>query len=320
MAGLPAVSVVIPTYNRARLLARAIDSVLAQTQPAAEVLVVDDGSTDDTAAVVARYGTAVRYLSQRNAGVSAARNHGVRQARCEWVAFLDSDDFWLPEKLARQLPWLADPTVVVCFTNRTWTSRRPADRFAEVGFTCPAGGGPVDDAVAVMALPRGSPLIASCCIYRRAALLALGGYDERLRVYEDLQLDFRLALAGGRFVAVPEVLAVLDDAPTFAHLSTVDWPFFCASTDAGVAIYADAVARAVRCAPAVRRNLRRSLAHYLGCQAERLALQGQWRAARARAWQCCCLRPGLRQFARGFAGVVAPRWLAARSPWRSAVK
>lgn len=110
-APAPAVSVVIPTYNRADLLGRALDSVLGQTFADYEVLVIDDGSTDGTAAAAARYAERdrrVQYLRQpENRGVSAARNRGLCEARGEFVAFLDSDDEWMPDKLERQLAVMA---------------------------------------------------------------------------------------------------------------------------------------------------------------------------------------------------------------------
>ncbi|GHG67546.1 glycosyltransferase family A protein [Comamonas sp. JC664] len=93
-------SVIIPTYNRARLLEAALDSVFAQEEQDFEVLVVDDGSTDDTLETLARYGERVRVLQQRNAGPGAARNLGIQAARGEYVAFLDSDDLWFPWTLA----------------------------------------------------------------------------------------------------------------------------------------------------------------------------------------------------------------------------
>ena len=93
------ISVIIPTYNRARLLVEAIDSVLSQPMSGVEVIVVDDGSTDDTQEVVARYGAAVRHIRQNNAGVSAARNRGVREAHGDAVLFLDSDDYLLQSSL-----------------------------------------------------------------------------------------------------------------------------------------------------------------------------------------------------------------------------
>ncbi|MHC4551242.1 MAG: glycosyltransferase family 2 protein, partial [Planctomycetota bacterium] len=96
------ISVVIPAYNAERTIGRAIDSVLAQTRAADEVIVVDDGSTDGTADVVRGYGEKVMLIQQENAGVSVARNKGIEAATSDWIAFLDSDDEWLPEKLKLQ--------------------------------------------------------------------------------------------------------------------------------------------------------------------------------------------------------------------------
>ena len=124
-----AITAVIPTYNRAHLIERAVDSVLAQTLPASEVIVVDDGSSDDTADVVGRYDARVRYVHQDNAGGAAARNLGVREARTEWVAFLDSDDIWLEGHLSA----LADAVAA---------TEGAADLyFADVGRTEAEGGG-----------------------------------------------------------------------------------------------------------------------------------------------------------------------------------
>lgn len=95
----PRFSVVIPVYNGAATIARALDSVLAQTYSAQEILVIDDGSSDQTESVVRAYGAAVRYVRQANAGPSAARNHGVHLARSEWIAFLDADDWYYPARL-----------------------------------------------------------------------------------------------------------------------------------------------------------------------------------------------------------------------------
>ncbi|MCK5269584.1 MAG: glycosyltransferase family 2 protein [Sedimentisphaerales bacterium] len=97
------VSVVIPAYNLAEYIGRAVESVLAQTRPADEIIVVDDGSTDGTGKIVKKYGSAVRYIYQENAGASAARNTGIKAAKNEWIAFLDGDDEWLKENLARQM-------------------------------------------------------------------------------------------------------------------------------------------------------------------------------------------------------------------------
>jgi glycosyltransferase involved in cell wall biosynthesis len=100
---MPEVSVVIPTYNSARYVTDAVDSVLNQSFVDLEVLVIDDGSTDDTQSVMGRYGEAVRYIRQENGGVSVARNRGISESCGRYVAFLDADDLWLPDKLERQL-------------------------------------------------------------------------------------------------------------------------------------------------------------------------------------------------------------------------
>ena len=115
------VSVVVPTYNRAYCLSRTIDSVRAQTHHDWELLIVDDGSTDDTAALIAStYGgdPRIRYLHQRNAGVSAARNAGIRESKGDFVALLDSDDVWKPWKLEVQLAcFRAFPEIGMVWTN-----------------------------------------------------------------------------------------------------------------------------------------------------------------------------------------------------------
>jgi len=99
----PTISVIIPVYNREQYVAEAIRSVLAQTHPATEIWVIDDGSTDNSAAVIQAFGDTVRYYRQPNGGAAAARNQGVELATGDFLAFLDSDDRWLPHKLALQL-------------------------------------------------------------------------------------------------------------------------------------------------------------------------------------------------------------------------
>jgi glycosyltransferase involved in cell wall biosynthesis len=121
---LPLVSVIIPTYNRAGVLRRAVDSVLAQTYQDVELLVIDNGSTDQTSHVIAEYGDRVMSVVQENRGVSSARNTGIRAASGEYVALLDSDDAWLPDKLARQLEVMTQhPEIPLCHTEEIWIRR-----------------------------------------------------------------------------------------------------------------------------------------------------------------------------------------------------
>ena len=115
------ISVIIPTYNRTKKLQRALASVFAQTRKPDEVIVVDDGSTDDTHTQVVKNYPQVTYLRQQNTGVSAARNLGIMRAKGNWIALLDSDDQWLPMKLEKQLAEIEDDTSIkIIHTNETW--------------------------------------------------------------------------------------------------------------------------------------------------------------------------------------------------------
>src|SRR5262245_52606721 len=112
------VSVIIPTYNRAVLVRRAVDNVLSQATADAEIIVVDDGSTDNTRALLAPYEGRIRLLAGRHAGAGAARNLGIRQATRPLIAFLDSDDEWMPDKLALQRSLMEKrPDVLFCFSD-----------------------------------------------------------------------------------------------------------------------------------------------------------------------------------------------------------
>src|SRR4030042_6253183 len=116
------VSVIIPTYNRADCVTKSIDSVLSQTYNDYEIIVVDDGSTDNTRQILQSYvdKCLIHYIYQDNAGCAAARNSGIRAAKGQWIAFLDSDDTWLPDKLAEQMQYLSETGLDVCFTNTTF--------------------------------------------------------------------------------------------------------------------------------------------------------------------------------------------------------
>jgi glycosyltransferase involved in cell wall biosynthesis len=125
------ISAVIPAYNAEKYIARSINSVLNQTCPVDEIIVVDDGSTDSTAEVIKSYGRKVRYIHQQNAGVSAARNTGIQAATCEWVAFLDADDEWLPEKIERQVENIKNNPHLVWTTGNYIECLCDEDRRAE---------------------------------------------------------------------------------------------------------------------------------------------------------------------------------------------
>lgn len=189
----PTVSVVIPAHNAAWCVARAIDSVLAQRYRDFEVIVVDDGSTDETGAVVARYVNAVRLISQPNGGMSSARNAGIHAARGRYVAFLDADDRWLPDKLARQLALLeAHPELAFCAAVATLENPEGVAIGEWRGHPGPSAG--VSEVFANHAAVAGG---ASAVVARKQLVAELGGFDERLSGAEDTDLWIRLAARGG---------------------------------------------------------------------------------------------------------------------------
>jgi glycosyltransferase involved in cell wall biosynthesis len=125
------VSIIVPVYNAERFLAEAIDSVLAQTLPAREIIVVDDGSMDGSSRIAKGYGDRIVYVYQDNADVAAARNHGIRVARGQYIGFLDADDCFLPDKLKRQMDcFSANPKLDMCITGAAnfWSPEVPEAR------------------------------------------------------------------------------------------------------------------------------------------------------------------------------------------------
>lgn len=179
------VSVVIPTFERATLLPRALESVRGQTRPAGEVIVVDDGSTDCTAEMLRREFPEARYLRRKHGGVSAARNQGIAAARGEWIALLDSDDAWRPQKLERQLAALAlAPEYRVCHADEIWirNGRRvnPGRRHAK------RGGWIFRHCLPLCAISPSAALI------HRSVFTAVGQFDEELPACEDYDLWLRI--------------------------------------------------------------------------------------------------------------------------------
>jgi len=186
MSAVLLASVIIPTFNRAAFLREAIDSVLAQTEKDFELIVVDDGSTDATRDVVESYGERVRYFFQLNAGASAARNCGIKNARGKLIAFLDSDDLWLPQKLARQIAWMkAHPEIMLCYTDEIWIRR--GVRVNQKKIHVKAGGW-----IYPLCLPR-CIISPSSVLMRRELFEAVGVFDEQLPICEDYDLWLRAA-------------------------------------------------------------------------------------------------------------------------------
>ena len=187
---------VIPTYNRAAAVDEAVRSVLVQSVPAAEVIVVDDGSTDETPRVAAGWPSPVRYVRQDNGGVSRARNRGIESATGEWVAFLDSDDTWLPRRLADLAAAVGRfPAAVASAANgRLSDTARPTLEGRPLPWAGDSEGLEVimvSGARAVLCQPTTSGVAV-----RRDVLTAVGGFDPCVREFEDLDLVSRVATHG----------------------------------------------------------------------------------------------------------------------------
>lgn len=182
----PRVSVIIPTFNRAWAVGKAIESVLAQDYPNVELIVVDDGSSDQTGAMLSAYKGALLPIRQPNQGVSAARNRGVTAAAGDLIAFLDSDDYWLPGKLSEQVAFFnAHPEALICQTEEIWIRNgcrvNPRRRHQK-----PAG----DIFIPSLALCLVSP---SAVMVKRALFTEIGGFDEDLPACEDYDLWLRVS-------------------------------------------------------------------------------------------------------------------------------
>ncbi|HLH07359.1 MAG TPA: glycosyltransferase family A protein [Terriglobales bacterium] len=185
------ISVVIPTYNHAQWLPESISSALAQTFKPWEVIVVDDGSKDDTKEVVSQF--PVRYVFQDNAGLSAARNKGIEVATGDWIALLDADDVWLPTKLERQVSAIRDEEFCYC----------AATRFFPDGHTehpeCFFGND------AIKTLRHHNFIDPSSVLAKRDAFLRVGGFNRSMPAGEDWEMWLRLSNIC-KFVGVPERL------------------------------------------------------------------------------------------------------------------
>jgi glycosyltransferase involved in cell wall biosynthesis len=200
----PLVSVVIPVYNAGRFVREALESVFSQTYRPIEVIVVNDGSTDNSEKILDEYAGRIRYFRQENAGPSAARNLGIEKARGEWVAFQDADDLWDAGKLEVQLSAVQGDEAIVhcdmrdidefghvlrpsCMKNRQWAILGPTT---------------LEDMLV------GCGILMSTAVVKRASLQAVGGFDRTNRCgCEDFQLWLYLAASGYKFRYVDKAMA-----------------------------------------------------------------------------------------------------------------
>jgi glycosyltransferase involved in cell wall biosynthesis len=182
---MPKVSVVIPTYNRATPLVEAIQSVLKQTYTDFELIVIDDGSTDDTRNAILPYSHKVKYLYQERGGVSKARNYGIKVSRGEYIAFLDSDDLWLDKKLEVQVNFMKAHKSFISYTDEIWIRGgkrvNPGKRHRKYS-------GWIFDKVLPLCI-----ISPSSVMIRREVFDRIGLFDEHLPACEDYDMWIRVA-------------------------------------------------------------------------------------------------------------------------------
>ncbi len=194
----PTVSVIIPVYNGAEEVRRAIDSALAQVNCAVEVIVVNDGSKEATQSVLGEYGDRIRAINQQNSGLAQTRNNGIELARGEWVAFLDHDDYWKPEKLSEQLKAAERTGYDVVYTN--------AGNFGEVDRVAELRSEPAAmvEGDLLQPLLLDNFIVVSSVMIRRTVIKECQGFNASLPCVEDWDLWLRLSAKGVRYAAVRE--------------------------------------------------------------------------------------------------------------------
>ena len=213
----PLIDVILPAYNGSRVIRKALDSALAQQVPL-RIIVVDDGSTDDSAAIARSYGPQVTVITQANRGVSGARNTGLAAAQAPYIALLDQDDVWQPGKLARQLGLIdAHPEVGIVFTDMRL--ERPDGTVVEDGFLLATEGyaalerSPLGDNAFMLPPSLGEAVVRfnfispSTTLLRRQAVSEVGGFDEAFRYCDDAECWMRL-LSRWRGIAIQECLVL----------------------------------------------------------------------------------------------------------------
>jgi len=197
---MPRVSVIIPTYNRAKFVGKAIESVLKQTATDFEVIVIDDGSTDGTRIALEKYSYKIRYIYQENAGVSAARNTGIRLAKGEWVAFLDSDDEWTSGYLSAQIAQVGNVEHAVAHITNAVTIYQDGKRIDQFGSTNLLrrfkGNAFLTYERPLSVVVKFAPWFLQSSMIRRDILAKDGLFDTELSIAEDLDVIARIALRG----------------------------------------------------------------------------------------------------------------------------
>ena len=279
----PKVTVIIPTYNRSRFICQAVDSVIAQTYPNIELIVVDDGSTDETHDLLKKYGKKLRYLYQKNQGRSAARNLGVKNAKGKYIAFLDSDDLWMPTKLATQVDLIetnTDIALVHCFTEEIdadGTDSEAETKFTQIHHARAFQKGYSYENIALECI-----IFTSCILIERNIFLELYGFDINFEYLEDWDFYLRLS-AQHKIAAVPESLVLYRHHNSQSENKKL--------TQSRIQVCQKHYKNCqLKCHPQRKKRVLRNLAIHLG---ESNFILGNCHKARLWFWRMVCFDPSL---------------------------
>jgi glycosyltransferase involved in cell wall biosynthesis len=291
----PAVSVIIPTFNRANLIDGAVESVLSQTASDVEVIVVDDGSTDGTHEKLAPFGDRIGIIRQKNTGVSSARNAGIRAARGQWIAFLDSDDRWRPGKLERQLDCLQKVEAGVCFTR---CIADDGELIRDVDGLRLVREGPafcyLENPLDLLGRKGWHPALPSMLVQKHL-LERAGMFDESLFTAEDTQLVYRLAFIT-RFAYVDEPLTVVARTPPDGLTGNVDPEVARKRLTSYLRVQGEAYWRLLEVDPKKAKAPRRVFGYFISRRAELACGANELESARAYAKNGLFLASHVRSF------------------------
>jgi glycosyltransferase involved in cell wall biosynthesis len=312
----PSVSVVIPTYNRARTIERAIDSVLAQTFQDFEVIVVDDGSQDETKGVLSRFGDRIRLIIQENRGVSAARNTGIQAAHGKWIAFLDSDDEWHPAKLEKQMGCLQKHGATVCFAR---CATPDGNLITDIDELLPASAESqthcfVDalDAISRVQLhPQIQSMMAGKELIERAGL-----FDPSLHVAEDTRLIYNLAFLSA-FTYINEPLVTIFSGTPNSLTGDLNPEAARKRYNSYLRVQSEAYWRMLEICPERALLVRKRFGYFISRRTEIACASGQFRLARAFARSGMSFAGDLRTFIRCLCLLIYPALFRAkfRAKW-----
>jgi glycosyltransferase involved in cell wall biosynthesis len=311
----PSISVVIPTYNRAEKVCRAIESALAQTVRDLEIIVVDDGSSDDTALVLkSAFGDRIRYIPQPNQGASVARNRGIEEATGEWIAFLDSDDWWEAEKIQQQMDAVrrVGTNCGACYTDVRFfnhSETRTMFELAESSYRHVGHIGVNGEAPRLLVNPGGAGMVIclSSLLARKDLICQVGPFDPDLLYSQDSEFMFRLAIAT-LFCFVNRPLVRFDRSPPedrHVGVSSV-WntpEFFLQDSQ----LRLERLLRLTRNQPASLRNVVRGRlgaihSGWVNCHLS----SGQSGKARASAWEALRVAPSVNYVAKWLLTCMSP--------------